>query len=66
MLDWFLNTFIRLGQVARIILGVVLTFVAIFSLMYAIRKKNDKSPIAWGWAVLFLVSGFFSILYFVA
>ena len=64
LLNTILNTLVRnLDYKVRIIISVVFFVLAVFSLLWSIRKKNDKHPIAWGWMILCVLSLFLSFIY---
>lgn len=64
LLNSILNTLIRnVDYKVRIIISVAFFMVSVFSLMWSVRKKNDKNPIAWGWMILCVLSLCLSFLY---
>lgn len=59
-----LNTLIRnVPYGLRIVISLLLFLLAILSIIWAIKPKDDKHPIAWGWLVLCFISMGMSIVY---
>ena len=61
-----INTLIRnVSYPVRLAIAFGLMFLAILSLIWSIRRKNDAHPIAWGWMILFVISASLSVIYIV-
>jgi hypothetical protein len=59
-----INTLIRdVSYTARLIIAFALFFLAVLSLIWSIRRKNDVHPIAWGWMLLCIICVVLAILY---
>ena len=69
MKEFFVSLFNNLvrdvSPTVRIIVVVVAFLLAILSVYWCIRKKNDSHPIAWGWVVLCIVSLAVAVTYIV-
>ena len=69
MVDFFntiFNTLVRdLNPTVKIILVAVFFMLAVMSLYFSIRKKNDSNPIAWGWVILSIVFAAIAIVYII-
>ena len=51
-----LNTLVRnVPDAIRIVISILLFIGAIFTLIFAIRVKNDKMPLSIGWIILTVI-----------
>lgn len=63
-INTILNTLIRnVNYTIRVMIAFGLFFFSVLCLLWSIRKKNDKYPIAWGWFILCVISMFLSSIY---
>ena len=61
-----LNTLIRdLPMKWRIVISIVLFMCAFVTLIFSIRKKNDKAPLSIGWFILTIILVALSVIYWV-
>lgn len=65
MFNTIINTLVRNVDYAwRVVIALAFLFLAFFSLVKSIRRKNDSNPLAYGWFVLCLLSMALSMVYF--
>ena len=59
-----INTLVRdISYPVRCIIAAVFFLLAVLTLIWSIRKKNDKYPIAWGWMILSVISLALTVVY---